>query len=207
MSAGPTSHRLRFFGQWLRNPRQTAAIAPSSAELAAAVLAALPEGTQRVLELGGGTGAITAALLASGVAPADLMVLELNPRLHAQLDRRFPDVRIRLGDAVHAYEHASRSGYLDGGHADAAVSGLGLLAMRREVQSAILQSTFACLRPDGVLVQFTYGPVSPVPDDLLVELGYSARRGEFVLRNVPPATVWTIRRSRAKAIKPRTVRA
>ena len=31
-------NRLRFFAQWLRNPRQTAAIAPSGAELVAAVL-------------------------------------------------------------------------------------------------------------------------------------------------------------------------
>jgi phosphatidylethanolamine/phosphatidyl-N-methylethanolamine N-methyltransferase len=55
------------------------------------------------------------------------------------------------------------------------------------------------------MVQFTYGPLSPVNESLLMELGFSARRGELILRNVPPATVWTIRRSRAKAIRPRTV--
>ena len=32
------SEKLRFIGQWLRNPRQTAAVAPSSPELAAAML-------------------------------------------------------------------------------------------------------------------------------------------------------------------------
>jgi hypothetical protein len=44
-----------------------------------------------------------------------------------------------------------------------------------------------------------------VNEALLLELGFSARRGALVLRNVPPATVWTIRRSRAKSIRPRTV--
>lgn len=204
MSSGPATSRLRFFGQWLRNPRQTAAIAPSSPELAAAILGALPQGAHRIIELGGGTGAITEALLTSGIAPVDLLVLELNAQLHRQLKSRFPEAHVVRGDALHTAELALQSGYLTT-EADAVVSGLGLLAMTRETQSAILQSAFACLKPDGIMVQFTYGPVSPVADSLLVELGLSARRGEFVLRNVPPATVWTIRRSRAKAIKPRTV--
>ena len=196
---------LRFFRQWLRNPVQTAAIAPSSQELATAILAELPEGTRRVIELGGGTGAITRALLDAGIAPADLLVLELNPSLQAQLHARFPEAEVLRGDALYTAELAAQSGYLAQGMADAVVSGLGLLAMNRETQSAILQSAFACLGPDGVMVQFTYGPVSPVNEGLLLELGFAARRGEFVLRNVPPATVWTIRRSRARAIRPRTV--
>lgn len=205
MSSRLLPDRLAFFGQWLRNPVQTAAIAPSSPELAAAVLAELPCPGCRVIELGGGTGAITQALLDAGTAPSDLLVLELNAALHAQLRSRFGDVRVLRGDAVHTAELAQGCGYLDGGPADAVVSGLGLLAMGREVQSAILQSAFACMAPDGVMVQFTYGPMSPVNEGLLMELGFSARRGALVLRNVPPATVWTIRRSRAKSIRPRTV--
>lgn len=205
MSGLVGTQALRFLRHWLRNPVQTAAIAPSSPELAAAVVGELPQGTRRVVELGGGTGAITQALLDAGIAPADLLVLELNPGLHAQLAARFPQANVLRGDALYTAELATQCGYLDQGPADAVVSGLGLLAMSRESQSAILQSAFACLAPDGVMVQFTYGPVSPVSEVLLLELGFAARRGEFVLRNVPPATVWTIRRSRAKAIRPRTV--
>ena len=33
-----SSGRLRFIGQWLKNPRQTASVTPSSPELAAAML-------------------------------------------------------------------------------------------------------------------------------------------------------------------------
>ena len=92
--------RLRFLAQWLRNPRQTAAIAPSGADLAAAILFELPEGTRRVIELGGGTGAITRALLASGIPDSELLVLELNAALHAQLAHDFPRSSIVLGDAA-----------------------------------------------------------------------------------------------------------
>jgi phosphatidylethanolamine/phosphatidyl-N-methylethanolamine N-methyltransferase len=197
--------RIRFFAQWLRNPRQVAAIAPSGSELVAAVLAELPEDTRRVIELGGGTGAITRALRASGIPDVGLLVVELNAALHAQLETEFPAARVVLGDAAELPRLARAAGYLDAGPADAVVSGLGLLAMERDSQLRILRSAFECLRPDGAFVQFTYGPMSPIGDEVRDELGLVARHGAFVLRNVPPATVWTYRRSRARAIKPRSV--
>lgn len=197
--------RLRFFAQWLRNPRQLASITPSGPELAAAILAELPEGTRRVIELGGGTGAITRALLASGIRESELLVLELNTELQARLARDFPRSSVLLGDAAELPRLARESGYLDAGPADAIVSGLGLLAMERETQARILRAAFDCLRPDGAFLQFTYGPMSPLRDELRDELGLVARHGAFVLRNVPPATVWVYRRSRARAIMPRSV--
>jgi phosphatidylethanolamine/phosphatidyl-N-methylethanolamine N-methyltransferase len=197
--------RLRFFAQWLRNPRQLASITPSGPELAAAILAELPEGASRVIELGGGTGAITRALLASGIPDSELLVLELNAELQVQLAQDFPRASIVLGDAAELPRLARAAGYLDAGPADAIVSSLGLLAMEREAQARILRAAFECLRPDGAFVQFTYGPMSPVRDELRDELGLVARHGAFILRNVPPATVWVYRRSRARAIKPRSV--
>src|SRR5690606_8864994 len=189
------SEKLRFIGQWLRNPRRTAAVAPSSPELAAAMLAELPAASRRVIELGGGTGAITRALVAHGIAGDDLLVLELNEELHAHLHRRFPDARLVLGDAAELPRLAAASGFLDDGPADAVISGLGLLAMDRVLVARILRSAFDCLRPDGRFIQFTYGPVSPVADAVLDALGLRMRRGEFVLRNVPPATVYVYERA------------
>lgn len=179
-----------FFRQWLRNPLRTAAVLPSSAELAAAMLAELPHDTRRVIELGGGTGALTRALLASGIHGRDLLVLELNEELHALLHATFPQVQIVEGDARELRRIAEECGYLGAGPADAVVSGLGLLSMSRETQRAVLEAAFACLREGGRFVQFTYGPNPPVVDEVASSLGLAARRGEFVLRNVPPATVY-----------------
>ena len=189
------SEKLRFIGQWLRNPRQTAAVAPSSPELAAAMLGELPAATRRVIELGGGTGAITRAIVGHGIAGDALLVLELNEELHAHLHRRFPDELLVLGDVVELPRLASEAGFLDAGPADAVISGLGLLAMDRELVMRILRSAFACLRPDGRFIQFTYGPVSSVHESVLDALGLRMRRGEFVLRNVPPATVYVYERA------------
>ena len=180
----------KFFWQWLKNPLRTAAVAPSSAELAAAMVAELPDDVRRVIELGGGTGAITVALLSAGIRDEDLLVLELNEELHAHLHLRFPKVRVVLGDARSLAALATDNGYLTVGPADAIVSGLGLLSMPPALQRDILEAAFDCLRPGGVFVQFTYGPVAPVADTVARELGLQVRRGDFVLRNMPPATVY-----------------
>ncbi|MGO1068474.1 class I SAM-dependent methyltransferase [Lysobacter sp. CA199] len=183
-----------FFRQWLKNPLRVAAVAPSSAELAAAMIAELPDEVERVIELGGGTGAITRALLDAGIRDEDLLVLELNEELHAHLRLRFPRVPVLLGDARMLPSLASEQGYLEHGVADAIVSGLGLLTMPHPLQHDILAAAFQCLREDGVFVQFTYGPIAPVAEPVARSLGLQVRRGDFVLRNVPPATVYVYSR-------------
>ena len=143
----------------------------------------------------GGTGALTRAIVSHGITGNALLVLELNEELHSHLHRRFPEELLVLGDAAELPRLASEAGFLDAGPADAVISGLGLLAMDRELVTRILRAAFACLRPDGRFIQFTYGPVSPVSDAVLDVLGLRMRRGEFVLRNVPPATVYVYERA------------
>lgn len=190
--------RWTLLRQWLKNPRRTAAVAPSSRELAAAMLAELPPDAHRVIELGGGTGALTRALLAHGIRGDALLVLELNEELHAHLRARFPGVRVEEGDARDLPAIAARTGFLAAGPADAIVSGLGLLSMPREAQQAVLEAAFACLRPGGRFIQFTYGPQPPLAAGVVEDLRLSVRRGDFVLRNVPPATVYVYSRGPAK---------
>ena len=64
-----------FLRRWLKNPGQLGAIAPSSARLANAMARQVPRGgSGPVIELGGGTGKITAGLLRAGIDPARLVV-------------------------------------------------------------------------------------------------------------------------------------
>ena len=114
-----------------------------------------------VLELGGGTGALTRALLAHGIRGDALLVLELNEELHAHLHARFPRVRIALGDAQQLPVIARQNGFLAEGPVDAIVSGLGLLSMPRETQGAILEAAFAAAR--GRHFPCIYGPSRRLP--------------------------------------------
>lgn len=195
LPTAPVQPRWTFLRQWLRNPLRTAAVLPSSTELGSAMAAELPPGAGRVIELGGGTGAITEGLLKAGIPPAGLLVVELNEELHAHLQARFPGVAIVEGDARDLREIAWRSRFLDGGTVDAVVSSLGLLSMPRDAQLAILQAAFACLAAQGRFIQFTYGPQPPVAEAIMQSLGLDVRRGDFVLRNVPPATVYVYTRA------------
>ena len=195
-----------FFRQWLKNPLTTAAISPSSRQLARQMMHQLPKHTRRVIELGGGTGVFTQALLDHGIAPSDLMVLELNEELHQHLQQEFPAVTVVCGDAGNLGEIANDHGFVDEQRADAVISGLGLLSMPRQTQQAILSAAFSCLQPEGRFVQFTYGPANPVMREVIEALELTGRRASFTWWNVPPATVYVYQRRIARAMPPRSMR-
>lgn len=202
----PTPDQWRFFRQWLKNPLAMAAISPSSQQLAKQMIAELPAGASRIVELGGGTGVFTQALLNHGIAAPDLLVLELNEELHHHLAQRFKQSHVLCGDALELPEIAARSGFLEDGPADAVLSGLGLLSMNRATQHGIVKAAFDVLAPQGRLIQFTYGPVCPVPKEVLAALDLNARRASLTLWNMPPATIYVISRQRSKAITPTSMR-
>lgn len=202
MNKAKDTHDERiFFGRWLRDPLRMGTFLPSGAALGRAVAAAAQTGKKgAVVELGGGTGAVTKALLAAGVAPEDLIVIERERELYDVLVARFPKLRIIHGDALQ-----SKTLLAGIGPVRAVVSGLPLLNMPPRFQKALLQSCFELMGEDGVFVQFTYGPGSPVPERRLRRLGLAPRLTARVWRNVPPASVWqfTVRGKQPAAEKGR----
>lgn len=184
--------RRHFFGSWLRNPRHVGAILPSSRALGRLMAAQIdPERPGAVVELGGGTGAITREILAAGIHPGRLLVLERDPHFHRMLRERFPAVKVVEGDAA-ALGDVTRDN--DVGPVNAVVSGLPMLNFPAELQNAILQGAFAQMDEDGLFVQFTYSPAPPIPRGRLADLGLEAERAGRVWFNVPPASVWCFRR-------------
>lgn len=186
-----------FLGQWLRDPVRTASVTPSGRQLAHLMVAALPPGARRVVEIGAGTGVFTRALLEAGIPREHLLVVEINPRLAAFLEQRFAGVRVVCADArqLESLLAPPDLAAADAGGIDAVVSGLGLLSMRAETRCAILRAAFAVLAPGGRFVQFTYGPTSPVRRGERAALGLAVRRSGFALRNLPPATVYVYGRA------------
>ena len=183
-----------FFRQWLRNPRAMAALSPSSRQLARLMIEQLPPRSRHIVELGGGTGVITQALLEHGIEPSNLLVVELNEELHQLLHQRFPEVRVVCGDAQ-ALKSIVRDGKFAAGEGvDAVVSGLGMLSMSRSTQRSILRGVFAVLNAHGRFIQFTYGPASPLSREILNEMGLTVKRAGVAWLNVPPATVYVYTR-------------
>lgn len=88
-----TNEAQLFLRQLLTNPRQVSAIAPSSPRLARAMAEGLGPRSGRVVEFGPGTGRLTEAILAAGVAPRDLTLFEMSEDFVTHLRRRFPGSR------------------------------------------------------------------------------------------------------------------
>jgi phospholipid N-methyltransferase len=193
-------HSMRtFLRQWLRDPVKMASVTPSGRQLARLMVAQLPEGSPRVVEIGAGTGVFTRALLDYGIEPSRLLVVEINPHLADFLRARFPGVAVACADARHLDRLAADHGLLAEGEPDAVVSGLGLLSMSGELRREILRAAFAVLADEGRFIQFTYGPRSPVRTHERDALGLEVRRAGSVLRNLPPASVYVYRRRAAQA--------
>lgn len=188
----PARDHLDFLKVWLRNPAKVGAVLPSSRGLAAAMAREIdPADPGVVLELGGGTGSITSALLDSGVPAEDIVVIEREASFCERLSERFPRVRVICGDAGRLRRLLRDAGV---GPVKAAVSGLPLLSLPKRLQRLIVAQTFAVLAETGVLVQFTYGPASPVSRSIANDLGLVGTRSSWILENFPPAFVWTYRR-------------
>lgn len=189
-----------FLRQWLRNPVKMASVTPSGRQLANLMVAQLPKGCWRVVEIGAGTGAFTRALLDYGVSPSQLLVIEINPKLADFLHERFPGVAVACADARHLGVLADEHGLLANGKLDAVVSGLGMLSMNAELRTDILRAAFAALADEGRFIQFTYGPASPVRRRERDALGLRVKRAGLALRNLPPASVYVYQRLRSQEV-------
>ena len=176
------------FKLWLKNPRKIGAVAVSSAELAMAMARQIPRGPGWVVELGGGTGSVTKAIIRAGTPPECLIVVERDPTLHRVLQERYPGVKVLLGDAAKLQSLLKREG-ID--HVKAIVSSLPLISMKRTIQYRITSQAFTVLGPGAPLIQFTYSLFSPIPRR---RHGVEGAVGERVLQNLPPASVWVYRK-------------
>jgi phosphatidylethanolamine/phosphatidyl-N-methylethanolamine N-methyltransferase len=179
-----------FLRSMLDNPLRVGAVAPSSGALARLIArhVRLRSG-EAILEVGAGTGSVTTALLEIGVPRDALTVIELDPRLHAYLQNRFPGVTVLRGNAADARELLPPHRV---GRISTVVSSLPLWPMKFATQAAIVGAVFDVLAPGGAMLQYTYAPGKPVPAS---RLGLKAECAGRIWWNLPPASVWRLTRA------------
>lgn len=188
------SSHLTFFLQWVHHPLRMSSITPSGPQLAGMMAAAVAPDAESVIELGAGTGVITRALIKRGIRPERLLVVEMNEVLHDVLRQAFPRAHVVYGDARALQTLIDQTGAFGTRSVGAVVSSLGLLAMPTSVQHDILAAAFAVMRPEGVFVQYTYGPSAPVAPEVCAALGLHAECLGWAWRNLPPARVYVYSR-------------
>ncbi|WP_363346580.1 rRNA adenine N-6-methyltransferase family protein [Methylocystis echinoides] len=185
----------RFIKQWLENPRLIGAVSPSGPALARTMASFVDLSRDGpILELGPGTGPVTKALLARGVAPERLVLVEYEGRFCKMLGERYPGVRVVQGDAYNLRK--TLDGRIDGRVATV-VSSLPLLVRPERDRVTLLHQAFELMGDEGLFIQFTYGLTkSPMPLHAHdVSGAYVGKGSAPILMNIPPARVWRYRKA------------
>ena len=180
---------IRFIKGMMAQPRTVGAIMPTSARTAQRMASVInPQSGLRVLELGPGTGVITKAILDRGVAPKDLVSIEYSSEFLTHLREKYPGVHFIKGDA---FDLDRTLGPQDVETFDCVISGIPLLNFPMSTRVRLVESLLDRIPPGRPVVQFSYGPVSPV---IAKPGSYQIQHFDFIVRNIPPAQLWIYRR-------------
>src|SRR6516164_9656000 len=180
---------VRFIRSWIERPLSIGAVTPSGKMLARAMARYVdPDSDGPVVELGPGTGPVTAALVEAGVAPSRLVLVEFNPAFCRILRARYPDATLVQGDA---YSLRRLLEALLIQPAAAVVSGLPLVTKPLKMRLRLVRDAFDLMLPGAPFVQFTYSVASPLPRRVG---GFSSEASERIWMNIPPARVWVYRK-------------
>jgi phosphatidylethanolamine/phosphatidyl-N-methylethanolamine N-methyltransferase len=178
---------LRFFKGWMKNPKNVGSIIPTSDVMARRMASVVDVGSGLpVLELGPGTGVITQAILQRGVAPELIYCVEYSAEFAKKLRQDFERVNIVEGNA---FDLETTLGDARALAFDCVVSALPLLSFPKALRISLIKDLLKRIPAGRPVVQFSYGPLSPVPPIA----GVTVRHLEFIFRNVPPAQIWTYR--------------
>ena len=179
---------VRFIASWLQHPLKVGAVSPSGRKLAQAIAAEVdPEIPGPIVELGPGTGPVTEALVARGVAEERLVLVEYDPdfcKLLIVLPERLEDGFARVGaNADTLVGHVTEP-------IGAIVSCLPLMTRPLSVRVRLLSAAIRMLRPGSPYVQFTYAMTAPIPSRAR---RYRITSSPRIWKNLPPARVWVYR--------------
>jgi phosphatidylethanolamine/phosphatidyl-N-methylethanolamine N-methyltransferase len=185
-----------FFKEFIRNRKTIGAVAPSSPALARRIAEAAGVWEARhVLELGPGTGALTAAIADSMPHGSTYLGIELNSGFIERLRLRFPTLQFANAaaqefdfDAIMAPDERF----------DVIVSGLPWASFPPGLQTAILDRVLPRLAPGGRFATFAYWGFHKLPAGrrfraLLHQRLHGAETTRVVWGNVPPAFVYVAR--------------
>ena len=197
----PTDARRAFLSAALRRPATMGAVAPSSERLSGVLASIVPTvGEPGVVELGPGTGAVS-AMIARRLPPGGRhLAVELDPSMVAYLRSTRPGLEVVHGNAADLGVLLAERGIT---HVDAVICGLPWALFDDATQARLLNAISAAVGPTGAFTTFAYlhgmtlsaarrfrGALRRTFDEVLISA--------TVWRNLPPAFVYVCRRPRAE---------
>lgn len=183
---------------FLTQGRKIASFAPSSRPMARKMIDGINwETTRSIVELGAGTGPITAQLVKRIKPHTRVVVIELDPTLCGRLRSRFhdiPNVDVIQGDAT-VFDKYLRERSIS--QVDHVLSGLPLPSFPEDLRNAVLETSARTLSPNGTFRQLT---VMPWIYYRMYARYFEDVRFRFCPWNLPPGGVYVCRGFRSAAI-------
>lgn len=183
-TARGAANPVMFFCRWLANPLQMGSIVPSSDALCRRIVRHTRRAPdEAILELGGGTGVISRALLRAGTPADRLFVVEIVPDMAAHLRATLPGVQVIEGDARRLATLVPRHWH---GRIGSVVCGIPLVLLPLAEQRRFIDAIEA-VAPGRGFLHYSYCATSPLP---YRKHALAARREAWTPLNFPPASVW-----------------
>ena len=174
--------------KFVRHGTSIASFAPSQRFLSRKIIAGIDyDKAKCIVELGAGTGPVTAQLLARAKPHTRVIVVELDPDFCVRLRRKFPNADIVEGDAAKLEQLLSARGIATVDHV---VSGLPLPSFPAPLRDSILASSAKVLTAEGTVRQLTNMPYIYWK---FYKRYFAEVKFKFVPLNLPPAGVYVCR--------------
>ncbi len=188
---------LKFLCGFLAHPAAVGSMVPSSKTLSSLMASAAGVADASVVvELGPGTGPVTAAVLEQLPEDAVFFALERDPGFVEVLGKRFPDLTVYNDSAENTRKYLDERG-LEA--CDSIVSGLPWASFHEDVQDTLLDAVLDALKPGGRFATYTYASNYYLPSAKRIRKKFQNRFAGFsasrpVWKNVPPAIVYSCRK-------------
>lgn len=201
MSSEP-KQLLAFLAAVARDPGGVGALVPTAAEAARQLAAVVPgRGEPLVVELGPGTGPVSAQVQRRLCGRGRHLAVERDPGLAGFVARAHPGVEVVVDDAAELARILDERGIGSAGVADAVVSALPWSLIPAAQQRTIVEATACALRPGAAFSTIAYLPGLPTAGgkrfaSLLGEVFDEVLTTRPVWQNIPPAVTYVCRRPR-----------
>ena len=194
-------HVAKFIRAFISDPIGVSNIFPASRALSdqMAYEVDIPE-RSKIIEVGVGTGALTLSMLSFLNQTHEYLGIEVDPSFYKFLEETFLSKHQKCIQHVKSFEFKKISvedilNVCDPESVDLVVSSLPWTAFNRDVQHKFLKPIARVLKTGGVFTFYNYIITSKSSKmknmlDLMNQEFSRVEKGGFVIRNIPPATVW-----------------